>query len=64
MDRDDDELAKANSSLFEALERFRGRVSRITDTPTPDIVWDKMAEQRAVVYFSLAAQEYSDLASG
>ena len=64
MDREEDELAKANSSLFEALERFRGRVSRITDAPQPDVVWDRVMEQRAVVYFSLAAQEYSDLASG
>jgi hypothetical protein len=64
MNRDEDELQKANSSLFEALERFRGRVSRITDAPNPDIVWDNVARQRAVVYFSLAAQEYSDLAAG
>jgi NAD(P)-dependent dehydrogenase (short-subunit alcohol dehydrogenase family) len=64
MSRDEDELQKANSSLFEALERFRGRVSRITDAPKPDIVWDDVAHQKAVVYFSLAAQEYSDLAAG
>jgi len=64
MDREEDELAKANSSLFEALERFRGRVARITDSPNPDIVWDRVAKERAVVYFSMAAQEYSDLAAG
>jgi len=64
MSRDEDELQKANSSLFEALERFRGRVARITDAPKPDIVWDDVAKQKAVVYFSLAAQEFSDLAAG
>jgi hypothetical protein len=64
MDLDHDELAKANSSLFEALERFRGRVSLITDTAAPGIVWDHVAETSAVVYFSLAAQEYGELAMG
>jgi hypothetical protein len=64
MSQEPEDLAKANSSLFEALERFRGRVSRLVDTPTPDIVWDRVIEQRAVVYFSLAAQEYADLAPG
>lgn len=64
MDIDHDELAKANSSLFEALERFRGRVSIITDTATPGIVWDQVAQTSSVVYFSLAAQEYGELAMG
>jgi hypothetical protein len=64
MDHEHDELSKANSSLFEALERFRGRVAIITDTHSPQIVWDQVAASRAVVYFSLAAQEYGDLAAG
>ena len=64
MDRDEQELTKANSSLFEALQRFRGRISRVVDAPNPDVTWDRMAEQRAVVYFSLSAQEYPDLSAG
>ena len=64
LDVDPEHLQKANSSLAEALERFRGRVGLITDSATPDVVWPKIADERAVVYFTLAAQEYRDLAEG
>jgi TraM recognition site of TraD and TraG len=61
---DQEHLQKANSSLAEALERFRGRVGKITDAAKPDIVWADVADKNAVVYFTLAAQEYRDLAEG
>jgi len=64
LDVDPEHLQKANSSLAEALERFRGRVGLITDSATPDVIWSKVADERAVVYFTLAAQEYRDLAEG
>lgn len=64
MDVEPEQLQKANSSLAEALERFRGQVGRITDAVAPDVIWSKVADERAVVYFTLAAQEYRDLAEG
>jgi TraM recognition site of TraD and TraG len=64
LDVDPEHLQKANSSLAEALERFRGQVGLITDSATPDVVWSKVADECAVVYFTLAAQEYRDLAEG
>ncbi len=64
LDMEQEHLQKANSSLTEALERFRGRVGQITDAAHPDVIWVKIADERAVVYFSLTAQEYRDLAEG
>ena len=64
LDIDQEHLQKANSSLAEALERFRGRVGQITDAAQPDVIWSQVADQNAVVYCTVAAQEYRDLAEG
>jgi hypothetical protein len=53
-----------NSTLMTALTRFRGPIERVICAQEPDVSWERVAQERLVVYLALGQMVDADGAAG